>query len=217
MKLDSHTTEILKNFQGINNSIVIDEGYILKTMSPSETIFARAGIKNFFPKKFGIYDLRQFLGIIALDPDSEIEFHDMHITIKQEKGTIKYSYCSPLLIVSPETDEIELPSQDVVFTLDSDTLKSVMEAMAILGFHEISITGENGKLYLRTLSTRNDNSNEYSTELGECDKTFMAIIESEKLKILPGTYEVAICKEGFTTFKNDKIEYGIALSTTSRF
>ena len=61
MKLSDNALAILKNFAGINNSILVKEGNKLRTISVAKNILAEAEIKEEFPRDFAIYDLNQFL------------------------------------------------------------------------------------------------------------------------------------------------------------
>ena len=97
MKLNPQTLSILQNFQTINPSIVINEGNIIKTIAPTESIFAKAIIQDDFPQTFGIFELSKFLGILSLSKASELEFKDDHLIIRQGKSKIKYGYCDPCL------------------------------------------------------------------------------------------------------------------------
>ena len=54
MKLSDKTLTILKNFAGINNSILVKEGTNLRTISVAKNILAEAEIKEEFPREFGI-------------------------------------------------------------------------------------------------------------------------------------------------------------------
>ena len=66
MNLSDNTLTILKNFAGINNSILVKQGTQLRTMSVAKNILAEAEIKEEFPREFGIYDLNQFLNGLGL-------------------------------------------------------------------------------------------------------------------------------------------------------
>ena len=44
MRVSTNTLNVLKNFAKINPSIVIAEGNVLKTISPSKTIMAKATV-----------------------------------------------------------------------------------------------------------------------------------------------------------------------------
>ena len=61
MKLSDSTLTVLKNFAGINNSILVKQGSKLRTISVAKNILAEADISEDFPKDVAIYDLNQFL------------------------------------------------------------------------------------------------------------------------------------------------------------
>ena len=60
MKLSDSTLTVLKNFAGINNSILVKQGSKLRTISVAKNILAEADISEDFPKDVAIYDLNQF-------------------------------------------------------------------------------------------------------------------------------------------------------------
>jgi hypothetical protein len=218
MKLSDETISVLQNFQTINPSIVISSGNVIRTISVPETIFAKATLQDSFPKRFGIYDLSKFLGILSLNKNSEVEFHEHYMTISQDRSRIRYSYCNPELIKSPdEQKDIALPSVDVTFELKNEVLKEVTKAMSVLGFNEICFRGADGILSVQTFSSKNDNSDVYSHDIGETSKTFSVILEADKLKTLPCNYTVSITKMGLAHFYSPFVEYGVGISTRSSF
>ena len=214
MKLNPQTVAVLQNFQTLNSSIVLTPGNVIKTMT--KTTVAKATVPDSFPMKVGIYDLSKFLGILSLDKDSDIDFQDKHMLIKQGRSKIKYNYCDASLILHPEKD-VKVFDVYVKFDLTPEILQGVTKAMSILKFSEIEIRGEDGLLYISTVNTKNKGSDVFSTEIGEVDKTFSAIIEAEKLKLIQSTYTVSLSNEGLSHFKSDNVEYWIALSTKSNF
>ena len=66
MKLSDNTLALLKNFAGINNSILVKQGNQLRTISVAKNILAEADINEEFPRDFAIYDLNQFLNGLSL-------------------------------------------------------------------------------------------------------------------------------------------------------
>ena len=60
MKLSQKTNEVLKNFSSINNSLLFNEGTVLRTVSPTKSVMGRAEVTESFPRQFAIYDLNQF-------------------------------------------------------------------------------------------------------------------------------------------------------------
>ena len=214
MKLSPQTISVLQNFQTLNSSIVLTPGNVIKTMT--KTTVAKATVPDSFPMKVGIYDLSKFLGILSLDKESDIDFQENQMLIKQGRSKIKYNYCDASLILHPEKD-VKVFDVYVKFDLTPEILQGVTKAMSILKFSEIEIRGEDGLLYISTVNTKNKGSDVFSTEIGEVDKTFSAIIEAEKLKLIPSTYTVSLSNEGLSHFKSDMVEYWIALSTKSNF
>ena len=217
MKLSKNTINILHNFESINSAIVLNKGSELVTISKSETIFAKARIEEEIPRDVGIYDLKKFLGILSLNPECDIEFQDNFMLIKFGRSKIKYSYSEISTIMTPEKKDVKLPSVDVSFTLTTELLKEAMRAMAILKFSEIAFVGREGKLYLETLSTRNESSDVFSAEIMDTDRDFSVIIEADKLRMLELDYDVEICFAGLTHFKNPVVEYYIANSMKSEY
>ena len=69
MKLTDSTLTVLKNFAGINNSILVKKGNKLRTISVAKNILAEADISEDFPKDVAIYDLNQFLNGLSLHQD----------------------------------------------------------------------------------------------------------------------------------------------------
>ena len=78
MKLSDKTLVILKNFAGINNSILVKRGDSLRTISLAKNILAEANIKEEFPRDFAIYDLNQFLNGLGLHQDPELDLEKIH-------------------------------------------------------------------------------------------------------------------------------------------
>ena len=83
MKLSDNTLTILKNFAGINNSILVKEGNRLRTISVAKNILAEADITEEFPRDFAIYDLNQFLNGLSLHSDPDLDYNeDSYLSIK---------------------------------------------------------------------------------------------------------------------------------------
>ena len=94
MKLSSRTIELLKNFATINTSMLFLEGQELRTMAIAKNGFAKAKIEEVIPRRFAIYSLPEFLGILSLMKDPDIELEDGHMLIKSGKQKVKYFYAA---------------------------------------------------------------------------------------------------------------------------
>lgn len=220
MKLSDNTLTILKNFAAINNSILVKQGNKLRTISVAKNILAEADITEEFPREFAIYDLNQFLNGLGLHQDPDLDFgEDSHITIREGKRRVKYFFADPNVIVSPPEKEIQLPSKDVCFQLESVTLEKLLKAAAVYQLPDLSAVGEAGVIRLVVRDKKNDTSNEYSIVVGETDKEFTFNFKVENIKIIPGAYDVVVSSKLLSQFTNAKynLSYWIALEPDSTF
>lgn len=218
MKIDANTISILKNFSKINSSIIINPGNVLKTVSITKTIMAKANISVSFEKKFAIYNLDRFISTLSLFNEPELSFNDKFVTISEGNKKTNYVYADEETIkVKPPEKEITLPSVDVTFKLTNDHLKNVEKALSVLGLPEIVVSGDGTNINLQAADVKNPSGDVYSIVIGETDKTFKAVFKAENIKIIPGDYDVSICSKGISYFKNDVVEYYIAVEGTSSF
>ena len=220
MKLSDQTLNILKNFAGINNSILVKQGTQLRTISVAKNILAEASIDEDFPRDFAVYDLNQFLNGLSLHQDPDLDFSpDSYISIKEGKRRVKYFYADPAVIVSPPEKEITLPSEDVQFQLDSSALEKLLKAAAVYQLPDLSAVGEAGVVKLVVRDKKNDTSNEYAVVVGETDKEFSFNFKVENIKIIPGAYNVVVSQKLLSKFTNTNcdLKYYIALEPDSTF
>ena len=107
MNLSDNTLGILKNFAGINNSILVKEGNQLRTISVMKNILAEAEIPEDFPRQFGIYDLNQFLNGLSLHSDPNLDFtEESYLTISEGRRKVKYFFADPQVIIAPPEKEM---------------------------------------------------------------------------------------------------------------
>ena len=220
MKLSEKTLTTLKNFAGINNSILVKQGNKLRTISVAKNILAEAEINEEFSRDFAIYDLNQFLNGLSLHQDPDLDFtEESYLTIREGKRRVKYFFADPNVIISPPEKEIQLPSQDVCFQLDSVTLEKLIKAAAVYQLPDFSAVGEAGVVKLVVRDKKNDTSNEYSIVVGETDKDFTFNFKVENIKIIPGAYDVVVSSKLLSQFTNEayNLKYYIALEPDSTF
>ena len=220
MKLSDNTLTILKNFAGINNSILVKQGDKLRTISVAKNILAEAVVDEQFPRDFAVYDLNQFLNGLSLHQDPEMDFkEDSYLTIREGKRKVKYFYADPNVIISPPDKAIELPSDDVQFKLDTSSLEKLLKAAAVYQLPDFCVVGEAGVVKLVVRDKKNDTSNEYAVVVGETDKEFVFNFRVENIKIIPGAYDVVVSSKLLSKFSNTRydLQYYIALEPDSTF
>jgi len=220
MKLSDSTLTVLKNFAGINNSILVKQGSKLRTISVAKNILAEADISEDFPKDVAIYDLNQFLNGLSLHQDPNLDFtEESYLTIREGKRRVKYFYADPQVIISPPEKEISLPTEDVCFQLESVTLEKLLKAAAVYQLPDLAAVGENGVVKLVVRDKKNDTSNEFAVVVGETDEDFTFNFKVENIKIIPGAYDVVISSKLLAKFTNSSYNliYYIALEPDSTF
>jgi len=220
MNLSDKTLNILKNFAGINNSILVKEGKKLRTISVAKNILAEAVIDEEFPRDFAIYDLNQFLNGLGLHQDPDLDFKEnSYLTIREGKRRVKYFFADPAVIISPPEKEITLPSEDVRFQLDNTVMEKLLKAAAVYQLPDLSVVGEAGVIKLVVRDKKNDTSNEFAIVVGETDKEFAFNFKVENIRIIPGAYNVVLSSKLLSEFTNENLElkYYIALEPDSTY
>lgn len=223
MELSENTLNVLRNFSGINQNMLIKSGTNIKTISEARNVVATADVTEEFPKDFGIYDLNEFIGVMGLVDTPSLKFDEDYVTVSDSSGRskVKYFYAAEETLTAP-TKDVTMPDADVKFTLDNSTLNKLKKAASTLGHSEVSIKAKDGVLSLSVVENQNATSNAFSIDIdGEFkqDAVFNFIISISNLKILPGDYEVEISSKLITQFKNKEIplKYWIALEKSSTY
>lgn len=222
MEMSEGTLQVLKNFASINSNIVIKQGNTLKTISEAKNVLASANILEDLPMDFGIYDLNQFLSVLSLVDTPRVSFEDSYVTIGDSTGrtSIRYFYSDIDMLTSPSKD-IVMPSVEVKFLLDNETLNKIKRAASALEHTAVAISSNNGVVRLSVVDPENTTSNTFSIDVdGDFDdEDFNLIINISNLKMLPGDYEVEISSSLISHFTNveNKTQYWIALEKSSTY
>ena len=212
--LSKPTLEILKNFCSINKSLVINPGNKLSTLSINKNILVYADVEESFDSQLSIYDLGVFLGGLSLFEQPSIDTtKDNYVTVSDTKGRskTKFFYADPDIITQPPEKEINLPSEDVKFRLESTALQQLQRAASVYQLPDLCLFGDGEKMNLCLTDKKNDTSNTYSIEVGKSDDEFCYCFKVENLKLLLGDYNVTLSKSNVALFQGEGIKYFIAL------
>ena len=222
MKLSSHTTSVLKNFATINQNLVIKEGNTIATMSAMKNIVAKAEVEENFPQEVAIYDLNEFLGALSLFTSPILEFNDRYVLISEEtkpSTKMKYFYSDPSVVTSPNK-MITMPSEEVKFTMSNEDLSKLKRAAGAIGAPDMVLEREGNTSSITVKDKKNDTANNYSLDVDTSgDGEFNFFFKVENMKLLDGTYDVAISSKNISHYKNKSsdIEYWIALEPESTY
>ena len=214
MKLSENTLSILKNFSGINQGLLFQEGNEIKTISPQKTVMASATVEDHIPGKAAVYDLARFLSTLSLFENPEVKFGESNFTIQDGRRKVNYTYASETMIVSPPNKEIRLPSVDVEFNLTWNDLQNVIRAAGILQVSDIEFSCKDGSIVMSATDVNNPTSDRYDIEVTSHDgDDFRMSIKVDNLKLVPEDYQVALSSAGMSHFKSPKVEYWIAVQS----
>ena len=217
MKLSENTIGVLKNFSNINQNILVKEGDTLHTMSTMKNIIGQAKIEESFDRQFGIYDLNEFLGVMSLSKDADLNFDDSFVKVKNGKSTIKYFFSdSSILVTIPEG--FNPPETDCTFRISESTLSDVTKACAVLQLPDVVIRNEDNVGVLVATDLKNTTSHEYKVELDPIDFPANFHFKIDNLKMIAGDYDLSVASDknvSHWTHQTKQIEYWIALEASS--
>ena len=219
MQLSEEFVTLMKNFSAINPSIVLRKGNTQRIMAANKTILAEAEFADDIPNDFGIYDLNEFLNVVSLFSDTNLDFSEKYVLVS-DGGTSKIKYfAAGEGVVKSAPTTIKFPSSDVSFTLEAGQLAMIQRTSSVLKASDVAIVGADGKLKVIVSDKKNDTSNAYEVTLGDTDETFKANIKVENLKMLPGDYEVSVSSKKISRFKSPSSDlvYYVAVEADSTF
>ena len=234
MNLSNETVSVLKNFATINQNLVIKSGSSISTMSAMKNIVALAEVKEVFPTEFAIYDLNEFLASLSLFEKPNLDFKDDFVVITEDGSTgktLKYWYSDPSVVTTP-TKEITMPECEVNFSFENGLLSNVQKAAAVIGVPDMVLEGmDNGIALLKVTDKKNATANDYAVKINvnndhwsrnnEDGKnlSYKFWFKVENLKLLSGTYNVAVSSKNISHFVNANvdIQYWIALEPESKY
>ena len=216
MKLCKTTQEAIKNVSSITQSIIFKTGESrLNTISAEKNILASIAIDETFPVDCAIYDLNSFLGAINLFDDPELTFNDTNVIISEGNNNCVFYYTDPSIVISPPEKDIKLPSLDVEFNLKEESIYTLLKASSVLGVEDIVIKGGDGKIVMQAADIKTSGSNSFTIELGEYSGgVFQASIKTYHIKLLPGSYNIQVCRDGISKWSNVNRDatYHVAMS-----
>lgn len=221
MNLSSDTISVLKNFSDINQNILIKPGNKIQTISTMKNILAEAEVSEKFESEFAIYDLPEFLRSLDLFKSPELKLNGgSYLTIQDSKSnkSVKYFFADKSVIVAP-TKGITMPDNHVSFTLKKEDFADLQKGITTLNLPDVAVIGNGKTINLVATDKKNKSSNDYSTVIGETDKTFTAYFKAENFKMSSDDYDVAISKQKISHFvnRNKAVQYWIALEPDSEF
>lgn len=219
MKLSKETLAILKNFSTINQSILFEEGNVLRTMAPSKAIIAMATITEDIPSTAAIYDLSRFLNVVSAYSEPEVEFSDDYFIVQEGKKRATYTYSDPGMIVAPKKKSVDFPDADVTATVSAETMESVLRMAGVLNLKDIAFVGNGENLIIRAMDAEGATNDKFDIEIGEISEEFRFVISANNFKLVNQDYTVDISRKGISRFtgKNGMVYYVAVNAKQSKY
>lgn len=205
IKLGQETREVLRNFSSINNAMAFLAGNKIATMREDGSVAALADIPEALPVDFSIYEMNRFLGVLSLPifADADLQFlDDRKVIIKSGQSSVNYFFAAKNLVRCIVGKKPGMPTMDLVFALDGDTMAGLMKAAQTLGHNTIRFVVSAGQLMVSATSPQNPNSNDYQFVVENCwahpqldtPDTENKIYHNEDVKVMApdGTYDFKV-------------------------
>lgn len=221
MELSKDTLTLIKNFASINNSLMLKQGTKLTTISEGKNIMAEATITETLPQDFGIYDLNEFLNVVGLFANPDLDFKEKYALVSDATNTnsrIKY-FAAGEGVVKAAPSTIKFPGADVEFELTAANLAMIQRTASALKASDVTIEGDGSTLRITVADKKNDTSNAFSQDIGTTEHEFKAHLKVENLKMLPADYTVSISKKKISKFSTaaSDLTYYVAVEADSEF
>ena len=220
MKITQRTFQILKNFSSINQTLCVNKGNKIRTVSTNKTIMAEATVQEEFPREFALYDLSEFLGVVSLFDNPDFDFDTYYVQITDDaKASSNYFYAEKSMVTVPPEKMVQLPDEPIQFTLGDKVLKHVLQAAGVMKLPEIVVQGDGDIIRLVTTNTKNTTGHEFAYDVGKTDKRFKMVFNVDNLKLISGTYDVTISSKKMSKFtlSDGSMTYFIANEGSSYF
>lgn len=218
MKLSKETLNLIKNYASINGNLLLKPGKKLATIHIQNKIFSSATIAEDFPVQFPIYDVNEFLSVLSLFENPDIDFTDKYLTIKEGNSALKFFAASIDNMKLPPDKDVNFTDIVAEFDLSAALLTTIPRTAGVLKVDGISLVGDGTNLSVVIADKKNATSNSYSTTVGTTTSVFRVNVAVENIKMLPGNYKVSIGKKGLKLqLENSDLVYYVAIELDSTF
>jgi len=212
LKLSPETVAVLRNFSGINKSILVRPGKKLATISETKSIIGVAEIAEEFETEFAIYDLPQFLSSLSLFAEPELIIADKQLTIKEGAKKLNYTFADKRTVLSIEDESIKklgkvIDAGEVEFSWADSIFQGVSKALSVLKLPEFVVEGDGKNISIKAQDTSNSTGNTYEAQVADTSETFRAVFRAENIKFLPKDYTVKYASKGLARFTGDSVTY----------
>lgn len=226
MNLSNNAVVILNNCAKLQQSVVIEQGNVIKTTNITKSVVLYATVKDEFPMDFGIYDLRKFLKTFKVLDNPNLQFEDGKIIMSKEGKEVAFTTTPTEMILTPPDQEKMEDHLDMSgtakFVLSNEILEQVNEMDSILRLGSMMISWDGEAANILLYEEGNPTSDKYKIPLDNIEvssniESFKACIEIEKLKLIPVNYEAVLTKNNILKLSHNNVTYYSTLKNGTEF
>lgn len=216
MKINNELVDVLDSFSKINPHILIRPGNVIRTVNPGENVLGSYTYDgDDFGQEVGLGNIREFLSVIGLIENPELEFNDQMVIIKNDISKAVYFLTAPELVEMKNKNDIPPEESNIQFVLKNEDINKLRRASSMINAQKIIITSGNNIVNFTLVDEDNPTSNEFQLSIdAKCEEGFEGAMFIEHLILMKGDYYVAISESGIALFMHNDIslKYWIILN-----
>lgn len=219
MKFNQHTIDVLNNFSGIYESIILRKGNVIRTATPFLDVFASATVPDSFDREVPIHDLKKFLSVLSLfkGQDPDVTFTDSHAVITAGDKTLEYVLSDGDHIKNIPDRDPNMPEPAITFDVKAEDLSNVTKALSVLEVSELMFSADETGVSMKALKSSNSSKGRYtvkfSSEPHKGAKLAVRIPKLTLMKLANDDYTVSV-HEVYVKLASPNVTYWIPALTT---
>lgn len=159
MKLSDSTLSVLNNFRNLNDSILFYPGNEIKSLSSDKAVYMTATLEDNFPQKFALFSVREFIYVLTIVQDAEIEFCEDHMFISNGHNSVIFKYANEAVVEDVYTKKISLGSPAFEVELPVTDVTNMFKMALSLGISDVAVVpGAKGKFVLHDKKASHNHS-----------------------------------------------------------
>lgn len=159
MKLSESTLSVLNNFKNLNDSMLFVPGREIKALSSDKSVYMTATIEDELPQRFAIFSVREFLQVLTVVKDADIDFRDDHMYISNGHNSVVFRYANQAIVDDVYAKKINLGEPSFEVGLPVAEIKNMFKMAGYLGIHDVNVVaGDTGSLVLHDKKASHNHS-----------------------------------------------------------
>jgi len=198
---EDHDLAILKNFAGINPSILIKPDKISVINSAKSLVGAYVPAEPYDFAEFGIYEMSDFLAALNTLKSPSIEVNDRYLLISDGEQKFKYFTTAKDLLpsITLKEDKVDQQDFDLDFDMSAEKFSILMKSASIVKATNIFFETVDKRIIITVVEELNSSNNSFEIPIEEgirVNKLEKPVsIPISDLRLCSGDYSVKVCSK----------------------